>query len=381
MKNISRDTWLAIGLFLTLLIITIIAAVQNMQQPAPPLSSFSSEPNGAKALRLWLEELDYTIYQPLVSSFVPPKEANLILILEPFVQITDDEWRLLDRWVDQGGTLVVAGERVATVVAFRHYDMNLRLISPDDQALVPQTPLWRSPVAEPAEVQAGAYFQTSRRDFVTHAAIDDKPVIISFKQGQGRVWLSATSFPFSNQGLKEAGNATFVLNMLTTANDGGGVWFNEWHHGLRARPDEVLGPVGSLRYTSVGRALLYIGLVIFVGLILRGQQFGRPVPLAETMTRRAPLEYITAIANLGRRAGHRTATLAHYRHRLKRELGRRYRLNPTLPDEEYLAQLAQFNSNLDISALSTLLAKLRRKQVTESEMIQLAADVTTWLKE
>ena len=99
------------------------------------------------------------------------------------------------------------------------------------------------------------------------------------------------------------------------------------------------------------------------------------------MRRRAPLEYITAIANLKRRAGHRAAVLSHYRHRLKRSLGRRYRLDPTLSDEEYVSQLAKLNPNLDNIALRNLLTRLRRRPGNETEMIQLAREVSTWLKE
>jgi hypothetical protein len=121
--------------------------------------------------------------------------------------------------------------------------------------------------------------------------------------------------------------------------------------------------------------------VIFVALVLKGRRFGRPVPLAKDTARRAPLEYITAIANLKRRAGHRTAVLKQYHYWLKRNLGRRYRLSPILPDEEYLAHLVRLNPNLDIAALRTLLARLNRLQASESDITQLAAETADWLKE
>ena len=52
----SRDVWLALGLFVILLLITIAAAVQQTGQVTlPPYASFSSEPNGSRALLLWLK--------------------------------------------------------------------------------------------------------------------------------------------------------------------------------------------------------------------------------------------------------------------------------------------------------------------------------------
>ena len=56
-------------------------------------------------------------------------------------------------------------------------------------------------------------------------------------------------------------------------------------------------------------------------------------------TRRSPLEFINAMANLHRRAGQRRAALRHYHDQLKRRLGRRYRLDPSLHDAEYVTRL------------------------------------------
>ncbi len=206
-------------------------------------------------------------------------------------------------------------------------------------------------------------------------------MLVSFDQGKGRVILCAAPFLFSNAGLKEAGNAALVLNIISAARHPGQpglVWFAELLHGQR-RDESDTGSMDWLRYTPIGRAFLFGGLVVFMVLILRGRHFGRPVPLAKDIVRRPPLEYITAIANLSRRAGHRSVVMGQYHHHLKRSLGHRYRLDPTLPDEIYLEQLAQLNPNLDILALRRLLARLSQRRVSEHEMVQLAAEVAAWL--
>ena len=56
-------------------------------------------------------------------------------------------------------------------------------------------------------------------------------------------------------------------------------------------------------------------------------------------------------------------------------LGRRYRLNPTLPDQEYVRQLAAYNPQIDQVSLSRLLAELRQPNLSESRMVELAAAV------
>jgi hypothetical protein len=380
--KLSRDAWLGIGLLIILMLVTVAAAIQQANQTdAPPYSSLSSDPDGTRALQLWLDELGYAVNDELLTTFELPQDAGLIFMLEPFPGITPEEWETLDAWVETGGVLVLAGDRLGSALAAYRYGFTLSYFEPTTATLTAQTPLWASPPPEPANPQVRATLQSSRDDFVTHLAVGGRPVLISFEQGEGRVILSAAPYPFSNAGLKEAGNPALVLNAISAAGQVKEIWFDEWHHGLRGAANDIVGPGNWLRYTPAGRSLLFIAAVIFVALLLQGRRFGRPVPLPIELSRRAPLEYITAVANLGRRAGHRRAVLSQYHHWLKRGLGQRYRLNPILPDNEYLQKLRQFNPNLDTAALANLLVQLNRKKVSESEMIEIAAQTADWLKE
>jgi len=383
MKKLSRDSWLAIGLFVTLVVITAAAATQQTgQAEAIPLSSASSAPTGARALHLWLADLHYTVSADVPEAYQFSRTTRLIFILEPTDEFAPAEWQALDKWVEEGGVLVLAGEGLATTLAASHYDFNLNYLETETAALAAQAPLWLSPpLTTSALIRTRAYFQTSRADFVAHLAIGAEPVVVSFPQGTGHVILSATAYPFSNAGLKEVGNPAFVLNLVSVATRGGRIWFDEWHHGLRENPATLVGPGDWLRFTAAGRSLLFVVLVVFLALVLRGRRFGRPVPLSRETARRAPLEYITAIANLNRRAGHRRAVLGQYHQQLKRQQGHRYRLDPTLHDAEFVARLARFNPKLDANALRQLLTRLQRSTVSESEMIQLAAEVAEWTKE
>ena len=120
-------------------------------------------------------------------------------------------------------------------------------------------------------------------------------------------------------------------------------------------------------------------MIFFVGLLLRGRRFGRPISPAAVSTRRAPLEAITGAANLSRRAGHRDDVLRRYHEWLKRSLGSRYRLDPVLPDDEYVARLSGYDDRLDREALATLLARLSDGTDSEQEMVELAAETADWL--
>jgi hypothetical protein len=97
--------------------------------------------------------------------------------------------------------------------------------------------------------------------------------------------------------------------------------------------------------------------------------------------RRGPMEHVTAIANLNRKAGHRADVLRQYHHWIKRHLGQRYRLNPSLPDEEYVESLAKYNPALEKEKLLNLLHDLSRANPTESEMVKLAEEASKWINE
>lgn len=378
--KLSRDAWLTIGLLTVLALVTTLAGIQQTQQQLPPLASDSNAPDGARALWLWLETLGYHPSAELQTEFAIPESTRAAFILQPTNLITEEEWQLVDEWVEGGGTLLVAGDTVFMGLAAEHYDFALAFRAEKVETLTLQNPLFNSPsLTAPATVQTSAYFQSNRSKFVTYLAVAEGPVILSFHHGAGMVFLSAASFPFTNAGLKESGNPALTLNLVSVSLPGP-VWFDEWHHGRRLADPQLAGPTDWLMFTPAGRALLFVGIVLFLALVFGGQRFGRPVPLLKDAVRRAPLEYITAIANLNRRAGHRAEVLKHYSYHLKRSLGLRYRLAASLPDHQYARQLAAFNPNVDEVALLELLTRLSRRNVSENEMIRLAAEVARWTK-
>jgi hypothetical protein len=91
------------------------------------------------------------------------------------------------------------------------------------------------------------------------------------------------------------------------------------------------------------------------------------------------LEHVTGIANLSRRAAHRSAVMVHYHQQIKRKLGQRYRLDPGMDNQEYVDALAGYNSALNKDELLNLLKRLQRKDVSETEMVHLAAEASKWI--
>ncbi|MFZ1398954.1 MAG: DUF4350 domain-containing protein [Candidatus Promineifilaceae bacterium] len=377
--SLSRDSWLALGLFLLLTLFTTISVVQQAQASLtdPPLASYSTQPQGSRALWLYLESQQLKLTDSVGDSFGVPSGVDLALVLEPTVAFTPGEWAVLRSWVEDGGTLLLAGTSQFTIALAEELEVGYGLVPSSETAVTNQTPLLNSPALNEIAATTPYFLRPQRDDFVTLLAnAAGNPTAIAFAEGNGRIILTTLTEPFSNQGLQTEGNAELALNLLNATPTLRGIWFNEWHHGVRPQSDDALTASNWLQRTPGGRALLLVLAIIFIGLVLRGRHFGRPVPLGKDIVRRAPLEYITGLANLSRRAGHRTAVLQHYHDRLKRDLGARYRLNPSLPDEEFIAQLAAYQPNLDTDALRQTLQKLSQTNVSESDMVQIVREAT-----
>ncbi|MCB8929053.1 MAG: DUF4350 domain-containing protein, partial [Ardenticatenaceae bacterium] len=309
-RGLSRDAWLALILFLLLAIFTTISVIQQAQAALvdPPLASFSTQPQGSRALWLYLESQKIKLTDSVGSAFEVPSGIDLALVLEPTVAFTAGEWELLHGWVEDGGTLLLVGSGNNIITLAREVDVNYSLAPSTDTAVSNQTPFLQAPSLNTIQAETRYYLRPDRDDFVTLLANQTgQPTAIAFAEGNGRIILTTIAEPFSNLGLQTEGNAELVLNLINAAPDVTSIWFNEWHHGIRPETEGELTSSNWLQRTPGGRALLLVLAIIFIGLVLRGRHFGRPVPLGKDIVRRAPLEYITGIANLSRRAGHRTA--------------------------------------------------------------------------
>ncbi len=381
--RLQRDTWLAIGLLVILALLSALTVLwQDSQAEKPPYSSYAAQPNGALALREWMSALGYEILPDRLAAFAPPERARLLVMLEP-IHVNPSEADALDAWVQRGNTLLLAGTGSATRLLASRHDVSLSFATPEIKTVHPTTPFFAQPPVLGAVSLETNFFLSDLPGNALPLLVDGRgrAVLVVFQVGEGRVILSSAPFLFGNLGLKAENAPEAVLNILQLAGEPGPVWFNEWHHGERGSVVETLGPEQWLRRTPIGRALLLIAGLIFLGLLLQGRAFGKPVPPVRELRRRAPLEYIRAIANLGRRAGHRAPVLRQYYQSLKRHLGKRYHLDPSLPDDEYVARLGRYNPNLDQTALLDLLTRLQKNHPGENEMVKLAAEAAEWLKD
>src|ERR1700694_4283902 len=100
------DTQLMIAAVIALSVIAIVVSLYGYEG-GPALSIRSVDPDGAMALRLWLEKQGYTVRE-LLSNPIQPGDANVLFILAPLEPFTAAESQAIHSWVRTGHTLIVA---------------------------------------------------------------------------------------------------------------------------------------------------------------------------------------------------------------------------------------------------------------------------------
>jgi len=107
----NKDTWILAVLlillgFLVVLTVMRSTAEKEVLELFPRRTSYSTRPNGVKALYLTLERLGYRVRRHAAPLYLLPQDpavrAAFILSPEPFAPLASDEWRGLAEWVRDG---------------------------------------------------------------------------------------------------------------------------------------------------------------------------------------------------------------------------------------------------------------------------------------
>ena len=361
-----------------LALVLIGASVWLVTPPSvsyPPLTSRSNQPNGARALRLWLEGLGYHVTELNRRPYAVDADTRLLLVLAPFFpQVTQQEADRLAEWVRGGGTLVVAVDFFAPSVLLKavgievkRLDENLGIVSLAQPVLV-SPPLTQVRFNTPLVVDAPG------PDVVPLLQDSQGRVVAAERMlGSGRVVVVTGAEPFSNQGLRDPARAALVLNLVRSIPSGATVQFDEVHHGLAEEEGESI--MALLLRTTPGRGILLALALGFAYLVLRGRRFGRPRVIWRHASRSAG-EYVSAMAMLYRRAGKRGFVATHFERQLRRDAGAALGL-ATGADEREIADGARRRGNYEAAAAEQLLpvlARLRQGAASDGELLKLVAE-------
>src|SRR4051794_2335714 len=112
------------GLFVVLVVGLVLVPPASERQI--PLTVYSAEPSGAKALRLWLEALGHPVSTIEGERYEVPRGTGTVMLLEPSVSVSRDEAATLEQWVRNGGRLVVADRGIWTSGLLRRFGVIVR---------------------------------------------------------------------------------------------------------------------------------------------------------------------------------------------------------------------------------------------------------------
>jgi Arc/MetJ-type ribon-helix-helix transcriptional regulator len=370
-----RDALILLGLFALLVAAIALGPARVSSNVGTSASSNASGPDGALALRRWLESLDYPVERIQGSAFAPAPAAALLIVLAPPDRYEREQAELVADWVAEGGTLIVAeptpGPFAPTAALLDAFELAVEL-PPDAQGLATGTPLLQpllgAPAAQQLRTESASFISSRRADLALLAGDEAQPVLVGVQHGEGYVFASSAVYPFTNAGIGEADNAAMLLNLLRRVPPGALVQFDEYHHGYVAEPslrNLLLG-------TRWGWAALYAVAMLGLFLMLTGRRFGAPVPLRSETDRRSSGEYLESMAGLLRRARKSDYVREHLRASLKRRLARTYGLSPQQDDDAFLESLAEA-SPAQARVVGDLLARLQAP-ADERTLLKLVAE-------
>jgi hypothetical protein len=364
----------------SLVVLVILAAITVAVAPppeAPPLSVRNADRDGAMALQMWLRDSGYDVREVL--SYNQLDDVDVLFVLEPELFIySDAEAQLLQSWVEEGHTLIIAGTPLAANALLTPYDLSLNFLPFSAEMLSPAAPSLVNPPFGTVRAEAVSVVETERADVVPHLFSIDQPVLVSASHGAGRVWVSGALRPFTNLGLQDPGSARLVANLLAGIPATSTIGFDEAAHGYGDPASQSLS--GWLFGTAPGLGIVLALVVTMAFLTTRGKRFGRAVPLPDDRLRRESVEYIYAIATLFRRSGQRSEILRHYDEQLRRRLSERYAVDPKLDAIEFVKTVVYRDPTLDEAALRDLMKRLSQTKVSEQELIRTASDVDQFLR-
>ncbi len=383
-----REGWGALLLGLLALALLLVAVLSTAPPPDDrPFDLDSPQPMGLLALRLWLEELDYSVGETSRVRFAVPAEADLLFVFPGAQPYTADEAEPVRAWVEEGGTLVLVQPDAESRAALAGLALETAPLLAVSESLRQAQPLLpEAAAAWPGGWFSGAtVFDLEQGDAVPVLATQaEQPTAAVRAVGAGWVWLLSDFHLLTNQALAQPEQAALATALLRAVPEGGRILFDTYHlYGAR-----TAGRIQTLQdwlyRTALGRALLFALLLGGFYWLSAGRRLGPPVPAPETLRRREAAEYVRALASLQRRAHTAPAVALHHRQRLKSALARTRALDPRSDDLDFTRRLRAHSAvdpTLDAATLAEverLLAALQNPK-DEQALVQAVAAVDAFL--
>ena len=327
-------------------------------------STMNNGRSGTQHLYNWLNDLGYSAQPTLTDELQPTAQDHILFILAPDLSFSQWEQQTLDRWIMNGGTLILVQDNSRPRELLRMFDMASRWQFPMIRLSNLVLPTLNWPFVGTVDLRASRRIEMDCGQMAVHIGDCDAPLLVSFGRGQGQVYVMSTLYPFTNDGLENGRNAQFVRNLVQlNATPGSRILFDEVHH---------QGVTFWLVQTPAGWALMLLFLLLLAYGLQSNQRFGkaRPTLIHDEPERRDTATFINHMAAAQKELDQNLRVRNHYWQRLKRKLARRYSTDPQLPDELFFAELSPFMEEQILGQIVYLMVQLDRQDVQELDLLQ-----------
>ena len=297
-------------------------------------SSYSPDPNGAKAAYTLLEEAGYRVTRwANPPEDLPETSTNTLLIIAgPIIPSSSEEDRELKQFVEGGGHLLITGMIGAAMIEAKA--VAPAIASPDEwQTFAAEVPAPLTRHAPEISMQFPAHWGQLGAGQLRYYGSERGGAVTKLLVGKGEIiWWGADS-PLTNAGITKSSNLALFLNCLGSPNQTRVLW-DEYFHGVRA---------GFWQYISRtplpwGLSQLLI-LAAFV-LITFGRRSGALRPLVRP-SRLSPLEFVETVGALYQRKGAAAGALEIAYTRFRFLLARRLGISSTVTTAELVKSLRE----------------------------------------
>lgn len=324
-----RELAIGVGIFVLFGVLILAESLSTKTGTLDPrLSTYRSEPNGARAWADAAARLGHPLTRwrrPFTALPADPDSGTVLALLAPDAWLDFEDQRRLTRWVDAGGDLLLVGEGTRLLMACEGWRMD-SLPTPGVTARgdvgdvvleIPAVRIRLSALVDSALVDSSRSSDLGMRScprrprgFVDTLlrAPSGAPLAIRITRKRGpTITLVGDPTLFTNRALRESAAGEFTLALLRPGPTA--VLVDEYHHDYgtgRSLAGAILAwsagsPFGWILWQAVA-----VGLIALVASMVRLGPI-RPLPAAD---RRSPLEHVTALARtLAASRGHDVAVL------------------------------------------------------------------------
>lgn len=316
-------------------------------------STYSSEPGGARAAYLLLQELHYRVSRwerSPTELFDDPEDAVLILA-EPWEPPTKEERKALQSFVEAGGQVIFTGARIETYFPSAKVDEGFPASA--WKTFSADVPSNYTAGAPKISLQRGTTWQKPAATQLALYGDAQSPVVVSWRVGDGRILWWAAATPLTNSGISREGNLNFFLDAVNSPLAGEKqprqIYWDEYFHGERTSLWSYV------QKTPVAWSLMQISILGLLFIFTFSRRSG-PTVLPPVVSRLAPLEFVDTLGGLYERAGAEPAVVGFVYQRFRATLSRQLRISSS-PSDTVLADAVQSRLGWKEGGLKTTLAR------------------------